>query len=233
MAPKRAPLLVVSAVALELAPLARRLGLAADGGLLRGSRHGMEIVAAAAGIGPRRARAATAELLAAHQPGSVLTIGVAGALRPGLAVGAAIVPEDLVEASTGRRVRPSLPVRSRGVLLTVEHAAMTPEAKAALRREHGADAVDMESAAIAAVCEEAGVGWACVRTISDDTETSLPAGLAGVTTEDGRARPGALVAWLLRRPGEIPQLLRLGRATRLATRALGEHVAELVTALAV
>src|SRR5262249_55600704 len=157
------------------APLAQRLGLARDAsGAWHGARRDARIVAATTGIGLVRGRAASDALLRTHAPRAAIAIGIAGALRPGLGVGDVIVPQGVVGGAGGARFAPTLaPIaggapRPSGRLVSAPAAALTRADKAELRRRHEADAVDMESAAIADACERAGVPWICARSISDD-----------------------------------------------------------------
>jgi hypothetical protein len=76
----------------------------------------------------------------------------------------------------------------------------------------------MESAAFAEWCEERSIPWSCVRAISDDAATTLPAELFGIV-ENGLSL-SRLAKAILRRPGLIVDLVFLERATRKAARSL-------------
>jgi len=233
-----APLLVVAALAIELAPLVRRLGLARDAaGTWHGARRGARIVAATTGIGLARARATTDALLRAHAPRAALAIGIAGALRRGLAVGDVVVPADVVDGASGARFQPMLAQtalgapRPSGRLVSAPAAALTRADKAELRRRHEADAVDMESAAIADACERAGVPWLCARSISDDADSEIAAEALLLTDAEGRPRIGAALRHVLRHPASVPALVRLGRDTRTAVARLTKVSIAIVDAL--
>jgi adenosylhomocysteine nucleosidase len=232
----RAPILVLAALPVELAALARRLGLRSAGPVVRGTFAGVPLVAAASGVGLERARRRAGELVAAERPEAVLVTGIAGGLRPGLAVGEVLVPAE-VAAESGERYATTLAASIGGVvvagrLVSTHTAATTRAAKAALRRRYEADAVDMESAAVAAVCVERGVRWLCIRAISDSAEGELPAEALALTDVDGRPRLGAAARYVLRHPAGISPLLRLGRDARGAATAAAEKVAAVVALLA-
>jgi hypothetical protein len=78
----------------------------------------------------------------------------------------------------------------------------------------------METAAIAAVCEERGCAWSVFRAISDraDDGSTDPAILA-LAGPQGDPDPRAVLRFLLTRPWRIPQLARLARGLRAATHA--------------
>jgi len=233
----RGPVLVLAALPVELAAVARRLGLRGGRGVLRGDCAGVTVIAAASGIGLERARRRACELLDTERPDAALIAGIAGGLGPDLGVGDVIVPAEVVDESGGRPFAPTLaPAAGRldvaGRLVSARVAATTRAAKAELRQRHAADAVDMESAAVAAACAERGTPWLCVRAISDDADAELPAEMLGLTHADGRPRLGAVAAYVLRHPAHAPRLVQLGRDTRTAVGTLAERVAAIVAMLA-
>ena len=70
-------------------------------------------------------------------------------------------------------------------------------------------AVDMETAAVAGVCERRGVPWSAVRSISDLVGVT-PGDVIGLANPDGTPNVGASIRYLLTKPWRIPQLVRLG-----------------------
>ncbi|MEZ5206711.1 MAG: hypothetical protein R2690_06960 [Acidimicrobiales bacterium] len=78
-------------------------------------------------------------------------------------------------------------------------------------------AVDMETAAIALVAAARGVPWSVLRAISDRAGDPLVDDeLLAMTRADGSADIGATARYLIRHPGRIPHLARLGRGMRAA-----------------
>lgn len=224
----------------ELRPLVRHLGLARQGdevGGLRvhtGSVGGTWLAAAAVGVGPAAAGTATARLLEDLHVDHVLMAGVAGGVAPELRVADVVIPAEVLEAGSGRRFRPSLPpgVAGRGTLLTAATLSHGEAALAELRRR-GIAAVDMESAAVAAVCVERRIPWSVARALSDLLADGLvDETVLALTGPDGRTDPGAVARLLLRRPGEVARLARLGRNTARALGTLGQAVRTMLAARA-
>jgi adenosylhomocysteine nucleosidase len=207
----------------ELRPLARALSLP------RADLHGMtvwrsaDVVAASVGMGPATAGAGVRRVLDATAARRVLVIGVAGAVVPWLHVGDVLVPEVVVDVAGGATYRPASTAPKtarRGTLATVHHVgAAVPDA---------AWAVDMETAAIAAACEERDVPWDVRRAISD-VPGAVDAAVASLVRSDGRVDGRALVRFLGRHPLGAASLLRLGWDTRAAVAALTRAALEELT----
>ena len=219
---------VLAAMARELRPLARALGLQPGpvGGLP--AWRGPRVVAVAVGVGPERARAGANQVLDAVEARLVLVTGLAGALDPALVVGDVVRPSAVVDVRTARVLVPPLrDVARSGVLATVErvHLGSGHPRGAATRAQlpDGVTAVDMETAAIAAVAEARGIAWDVVRGISDVAGALTP-DIAALLSPEGHVHVLAAARLVLRRPQTLGRLVRLGvganRALRAATRAV-------------
>jgi hypothetical protein len=149
--------------------------------------------------------------------------GFAGAANPNLTVGDVVVPVIIDDEQSGQRYKPTIFADGLGQLHTATHIVSTVAEKA-LCFNNGADAVDMETAAMAAACEAAGVRWLAVRAISDAAHEDLPAYLMKLTKPDGRADLGAAIMLAITRPRSIGRLIRLGKAAKLASEALAKRV---------
>ena len=173
------------------------------------------------------------ELVARLKPAGLLSFGVAGALDPTLQVGDVvaavevsgpgdirrtpwIIPADAAWSATLRAAAGARQGRAAGL----GAPATTPAIKASLRDATGATIVDMESAAVALAARERGLPFAVLRVVSDAAGDALPpAALAGMRP-DGSTDGLAVAAGLLRRPGDLPALLRTARDYGRAMRRL-------------
>ncbi len=186
------------------------------------------------GIGARRASGAARALLAEGAE-AMVSWGIAAGLDATLAPGDLVIP-DAVLGADGRcrrpdpawcaRLRAALGGEGRGgVLAEAETVLASAGAKRRLAvRAGGAVAADMESAAIAALAETAGVPWLVVRAISDDAGSALPRAAREGLDGHGRLRPARALRALLARPGEVGGLLALWAGIRAARSTL-ERVA--------
>jgi adenosylhomocysteine nucleosidase len=207
----------------ELRPLVRPLGLARPpgGDLLVGSADGVEVVATTTGMGTRAAARAAERVLDAGPVDHLVVVGIAGGIGPSVAIGDLVVPERVIDLASGSEHRPAPlgSVAPRGALATSDELLVDPEAAARLARR-GVVAIDMETAAVAAVCERRGCPWSVFRAISDRADDgTTDAAVLGLAGPDGSPNLGALLRFLARRPWRVAQLVRLAGGMHRATRA--------------
>ncbi len=171
---------------------------------------------------PAGAEAAGARAVARGARGLV-SFGFAGGLDPALAAGALVVAEAVLEGVMRFEATPALaaalgPVR--GVVLAADAVVVDVEAKGAARAASGAVAVDLESGAVARVAARHGLPFAVVRAISDPAGRALPPAALVALDARGRVALGRVLASLLRRPGQIGDLVALARGSARARESL-------------
>jgi adenosylhomocysteine nucleosidase len=173
------------------------------------------------GVGATAAQAAAERICGNNPPRLVIAAGFAGGLHPSWPVASVLLADEVVDETGRAWPLWTCPVEGArpGRLLTATRLLTQPHEKRRWAEQSGAVAVDMESAAIAAVCQRYGVACACVRAISDDVETPLSDDLVPVIA-GGTVRWSALVSLLLRRPERVRELLRLARGTSQAAQSL-------------
>ena len=176
----------------------------------------------------------------------IVSFGFAGGLALDLPAGCLLLPKtlrcagredisvdqkaEMAEGAVGLLVG-ATPL-SRGTLLTVETPLATVEDKRAAHDRFDAVAVDMESYWVAEACRRAGgLGFLALRAVSDPAERALPASAARAMGPDGDLQIGRLLGGLLSRPGDLPDLVRLGLDSRKASAALGRAAALLLPLL--
>jgi len=212
----------VCAMPMELRPLAKRLGLhkqVQEGLTVRaGALEGRPVIAIATGMGTELGAQGTDELLDAIDVERVLVFGITGAVDDETPIGTVVHPERVVDAGTGREHRPdpiddALP---RGAMWTTD--VITPASQLPALRARGVVCLDMETAAMAAVCERHGIPWSVHRAISDRaTDGSVDDEVFHLSRQDGTPDPAAVARFLLRHPQRLPGLARMAKGARLAT----------------
>jgi len=206
----------------ELKAVVRVFGLQRQAsGAYTGTIGGTEVVATTTGIGTRRARKATEAALAAGDIDHVIVAGIAGAVGTTHGVGDVVIPAVVVDGASGTRYTPAPleGVAAAGAIWTSD-ILVTNSVRLAELGHDGITAVDMETAAVAAVCTSQQVPWSAFRGISDRAgDGSVDDEVLAMTGPDGRPRARAVARFLVRHPAAIPRLARLARDTNRATTA--------------
>lgn len=216
----------VCAMPMELKPLAKELSLRRTARGWEGAIDGRPVVAVVTGMGTALAAAGTSGLLDACAPERVVVFGITGAVDDETPLGSVIVPEAVVDAATGRTHHNEV-VGAAGLLWTTDSITTADELPAL--RARGVVSLDMETAAIARVCEQRGVPWTVVRAVSDRaTDGSVDDEVFRLSNQDGTPNPRAVLRYVLRHPGRISRLLRMGRAANQATRRAARAAIDVV-----
>jgi hopanoid-associated phosphorylase len=197
-------------------------GLQREQRLLAGP--GVEVVA---GGGDQARLEAVLERLVPDMRG-VISIGIAGALAPGLRPGKWVVATSVRDNGTELPTDPDwtdrlasrLPGAERGVLLGVGMVAATAAQKAELRRTSNAIALDMESHVAARVARHHRLPFVAARVISDAAHRTLPPAARVGMRGDGGVDLPAVLRSLLVAPWQLPALIRTGLEAETAFRAL-------------
>ena len=132
-----------------------------------------------------------------------------------------VVPETVIAGWSGEAHQPAAlgGVTPRGRLLTTEALETGPDVLAR-RLAEGITAVDMETAAVAEVCDREGVPWSVVRSISDRLSDDLvDSSFADMVKPDGTPRAGATARYIAANPLALRRLSRLARDAKVAAAA--------------
>ena len=179
------------------------------------------------GIGTRNAEEAIRVALTEQRPQLVLTCGFAGGLRPDLAMGTVVFsadPETCLEPAL--LAAGAKPARFH----CSEQVAATAEAKRSLRESTGADAVEMESRIICAVCRQHNIPCATVRVILDTAQEDLPLDFNQLMTPRQKLSYGKLALALAGSPRKMGALLRLQKQTQAAAGKLTDVLVRIIAA---
>ena len=169
--------------------------------IVGGEYHGFEIVATTAGMGTVNAAAAAQHLISAHGANAIIFSGIAGGLNPALHIGDVVIGEHLRYLDTDMRLvgqwKPGTadqPVEEfhsddrlievadkvltdlsvhhiTGIIATGNYFVDDPKKVEQVIRETGADAVEMEGAAVAHVAARNDLPVLVIRALSDNADT--------------------------------------------------------------
>jgi len=174
------------------------------------------------GIGAEQAQQAAATLIQ-HGADALLSWGCAGALSGDLQSGDLLLPLTILPEASD-----ALPTDSAwhahlsnllantckpvtGTLISSANIISEAAQKRALYQSSGAVAVDMESAVIGMVAQDAHIPFMVIRAIADDMDTSIPAYINRAMDSYGNIYPVRMLGLLLAHPASWLQLARLGR----------------------
>ncbi|MBI2354070.1 MAG: phosphorylase [Deltaproteobacteria bacterium] len=199
---------------------------------------GHDITLVEAGMGMLNAGwAATA--LAAEAPDLLVSAGFGGGVLPGLKVGDTVTAErllhwtgrDFEEVETGFCAVDDASAMLRGCFITSDGILDKRQVAESLPSGVNRPVVEMESAAVARVAAGCGIPFLGVRAVSDPWNEELGFSINEFCDEGMRIRPLKVLATILRRPGIIPQLIRLARNSRIAAKRLGAAIERLFQGL--
>lgn len=221
---------VVVALADEARPLSPRLRRAS---LKAGDVVPVDdqLILAISGIGPERASRAADRLLD-RGVSALASWGTAGGLDPKLPRAALVLPKRVIDGA-GNSYTVDAPWRWRlehaltgvvplasGPLLSSAKPLVSARQKAEAFEQTTAIAVDMESAAVGARADGAACPFMVIRTITDTAFERLPGAALAAVDEEGRLQLLQLLLALLRRPADLPGLMKLGRHFNAARQTL-------------
>jgi adenosylhomocysteine nucleosidase len=188
---------------------------------------GSDVTAIHIGMGPPLTRVATSRLFEgtpADAPDHVMNAGICGGLDPDLKVGTLLNPETIVDHTSGATYRHTPPgaAPQAGRLVTTEGVHFDRELSERFFEE-GCLGVDMESAAVAEVCEAHGCPWSIYRCIGDRYfDGLLDERLVALTNPDGSGNMEEISRLLEAEPDLVANLEQLSKDTTLAARLAAE-----------
>jgi adenosylhomocysteine nucleosidase len=218
----RAHFAFICAMPMELTPLVEKLALTVtqvdEVTVHSGTLGDRNVVAIVTGMGIELATSGTRRLLDAMSVEHVVSVGITGAVENETPIGTLILPEAVVHSVTGAEYRPA-PLGDgtpQGKMWTSVGVTSNLDAIAELR-DRGVVSLDMETAAIAHLCEERGIPWSVFRVISDRaTDGSIDEEVFHMSNMDGTPNEAAITAYFENHPDRLEVMARLAEGATLA-----------------
>ena len=211
----------ICAMPMELTPLVEKLSLTetkvGDLTVHSGTLHGREVVGIVTGMGVDLAASGTQALLDAVPVDHVVVVGITGGMENETPIGTLVLPELVVHSATGAEYRPTHLGEGtpRGKMLTTIGLTTDPDQMAELRAQ-GVVSLDMETAAIAHLCDERGVPWSVFRVISDRPDSNITDELFKMSNLDMTPNQEAIDAYFAKHPDALESLSKVAEAAALA-----------------
>ena len=207
-----------------------------------GTIDGRRVALLESGPGREAAAHGTAALIAGHQPKWIVSAGFGGGLVEPLKKRHFLLAQEIMDLQGGRisvdfKISPSAlqatPYVHLGRLLTVDSIVRTSADKRRLAEAHEAQAVDMETYAVADVCRQAGVKFMSVRIISDAVTEELPPEVENLFQQKTMAgKVGAAVGAIFHRPSSLKDLWQLKEDAIVASEKLATFLQGVIGQLA-
>jgi len=160
----------------------------------------------------------TSRFISDMKPDLLISSGFAGGLKPEFTAGSIVAPEKTRTLKNHANVDSDLQAREMALrlgaspiqnLITVDRLVKTAEEKS--RLSFFGEAVDMESAIVMSRFAREGVPVLALRAISDVFGEDLPLDFDRCLTPQGAIKPLNLVNQIVRRPGNLPAIVRFGK----------------------
>jgi len=224
---------ILAPMSLEMNAIVTAFGLnppsSAEQGPWTGRVGNSNVTAIHIGMGPALTRVATSRLFDDPMPDRqsvdhVMIAGICGGLDPDLEVCTLINPELVIEYASGAAYRHTPPgdAPQAGKLITTEGVILDNSLS---RRffEDGCIGVDMESSAVAEICEKHGCPWSVYRCIGDRYfDGLLDQRIIALANVDGSASTAEIERLIAEDPEIAVKLERLSHDSGLAARLAAE-----------
>ena len=193
------------------------------------NEHAIAIVS---GMGEENALAA-AQILIKKDVRALVSWGTAGALTENIYAGDLLLADGVIsndenkysfDTEWNKRIanelcNTSLKIRN-GMIAHAQQVLATAEDKKNLHSKTNALAVDLESFAIAQLANETTIPCISVRAIVDEASQCIPEAVIKNTDIFGRPALFPLFSSVIRRPGLVAELIKLGKGMSAATKTL-------------
>jgi nucleoside phosphorylase len=177
------------------------------------------------GPGPKLAGQAVDVVKENGSMDALISTGFCGGLSPALAVCDVFAATEVVGSGPARLPASSRPFKT-GKLLSMDRVASTSAEKRQLGAT-GADALEMEAAAVAMRASQWSIPFYAVRVVTDSSQDSFPLDFNQMRSNDGRFSTAKILAAALCRPATVfPKLIKLNKTTKRASQALGDFLAD-------
>ncbi|MDE8350304.1 MAG: hypothetical protein POG74_12650 [Acidocella sp.] len=190
-------------------------GLTAEAALLKNTPFMVGV-----GGGTPQGAAGAAQQLIGQGVLALISFGLAGGLNPHLAPGTIIIPRYINHAACDVGLTNWLGGATHERIYAGDAIAITAAEKLQAHHTHRADAVDLESGAVAEIAARLGVPFAALRAIADPATRTLPPAALIALNAAGQIKPMPILWSILQNPSQVPKLIALANDAIRARKSL-------------
>jgi adenosylhomocysteine nucleosidase len=186
------------------------------------------------GVGRKSCENRIDKFLDETQPRIFIGAGFAGAVRDGLKIGELVLAENFSDPRLLSDAQEILRQQNAQTIKLFTAAAIVDsiDERNRIAREHGADAVEMETEYIAAACAKHAIPMLSLRTISDSLNQPFPAPPNVLFNIERQKTDGVRLAfYLLTHPSAIGRLSRFAGQVANARKAIAQGLVALIKQL--
>jgi len=242
---------IIMAMQEEIRPILRRLGRhrkeqAGRFPVYLFQRDMRQLTIIESGMGAKKARAATEELIAYAKPRLLVSAGLGGAVRDGLDVGDVVIAGQSLALGEGvtsdavtlgnepllRALKESLSGQSfhitGGTTVTTKSIVHKGNAAQLIPEEVVNPVLDMETSAVAEAAARNGIPLVALRAISDAAKEEFLFSLDEITDRELNIRIHKVLFTIVKKPRILPQMIRLAKNSKQAADNLAGVLEKLV-----
>ncbi|OYV34952.1 MAG: hypothetical protein B7Z81_09350 [Acidocella sp. 20-61-6] len=198
------------------------VGLTAEAALLKNTGFMVGV-----GGGTPTGAARAAEDLIANGAAALVSFGLAGGLNPELAAGTIIIPATVNDYACDLDLLAWLGGATHQKIYAGDEIAVTSEQKSAIFNATWADAIDLESGAMAAVAARGNIPFAVLRAIADPATRALPPAALIALNAGGQIKLLPILLSVLQNPSQTAVLMALAGDAAKARKALVQKIKSL------
>jgi len=242
---------IIMAMPEEIRPILRRLGRhrkeqAGRFPVYLFQRDMRQLTIIESGMGAKRATAATEELIAYAKPRILISAGLGGAVREGLAVGDVVIAGQSLTLGAGATCD-AVTLENEPLLRALEESPFdqpfhitggtTVTTRSIMHKGNAAQLIpeevvnpvlDMETSAVAEAAARNGIPLVAIRAISDAAKEEFLFSLEEITDRELNIRIHKVLFTIAKKPRILPQMIRLAKNSKLAADNLAGVLERLV-----
>jgi adenosylhomocysteine nucleosidase len=207
---------------------------------------GAEVGVVLTGAGPKQAGVEASKVIWGEYDSisACISSGLAGSLKPEYRI-AQVLAARAIRSETARADAPNDVLASSAALISFAGecgASVVDEFYSADRvigrseeKRHlgaSADAVEMESFEILLEAAAFAIPAIAIRSISDTVDEDLPLDMNRIFSDEGQVSLPRVIGEVVRHPGSVPRLMRLGQNSKAAAESLARFLDEYVAVIA-